>query len=623
MNKANQQKRMLLGVSVLQGFIVSTVLSVQYLSVQSNFSNILANKFDLLKQILNGYGFIWSLIAILLTLFFGYTKVKLQNEVKRPVGLNIISGVFGTLNVCGLMMFHMDDLPFFESFSWLVFTVFFIFGWATLFYYVAQWVLYGFELLSCDEQEWKFRTDPKSRLLFSGIIFLCWLPWMLVYYPASMDWDVYRQLCSALGYGYFATSNHDPWLASCILALFYKIGVLLGSQNIGIFLFVLVRNLLISVFYGNCVAQLCKNGVPKWLCIGSLLFYAVTPVWGAYAKHAFKDTFATALFGAYTVALITVVLQGKNHTLNWKSCIAYVFFSAAAALMRNNFIYAIAPVTFILVLWLLLGKLGWKKSVVLLAGVFIYLSFNQYIFNVVGVRKGSSREALSVPFQQTARTVKYHGEEITEEQRLVIDSVLDYGSMAEKYDPLVSDPVKDRYKETELGGYIKTWFDMLFQFPDTYIEAAIGGSYGYYSFTPKHPIHAGNWNSGMTVFTGIEVSNFDQFGFDFSYVDKLQGARDILNQWVYVWDSLPILSLIDTIAAYTWIIVLLGYWLLRKKKYPELIVIFAMLIMILTCIASPVNDAFRYYSPVAAGFPALMLLCKNKNTEEKEVKKNG
>ena len=118
--------------------------------------------------------------------------------------------------------------------------------------------------------------------------------------------------------------------------------------------------------------------------------------------------------------------------------------------------------------------------------------------------------------------------------------------------------------------------------------------------------------------------SFDKFGFDFSYIEKTQTARDILNQWAHIWDSLPVLSLTDTIAAYTWTIILLGYWLLRKKKYPELIVIFAMLIMILTCIASPVNDAFRYYSPVAASFPALMLLCKNKtNTEEKEEVKNG
>lgn len=611
-------------ISVLQGFGVSLVLSFIYISAQSDLSDWLAKDLDYLRQIFNGYGFTWSLIAILFTAFFYYTKRKLQPKNGSSPLLCVISIVFGILNVCGLMMFYMDDLPFFRSFSWLLIAVFLTAGWSILFYYVAQWVLLGFEWISCNEQKWKFGFSKNSRWVFAGVIFLCWLPWMIVYYPASMDWDVYRQLCSALDYGYYATSNHDPWLASCVLAGFYKIGLVLGNQNLGIFIFVFVRNICISLIYGDCITRLSRGGISKKICIGMLLFYAITPVWGAYAKHAFKDTFATALFCAYITALITVVMQSTKKELRWKSCGAYVFFSAAAALMRNNFIYVIAPVTLVLVLWLLLSNLGWKKSVIMFLGIFIYLGFNQYIFDVVGVHKGSSREALSIPFQQTARTVKYHGDEITEEQRLIIDSVLDYSTMAEVYDPLVSDPIKDKYKETALSEYFKVWLKMLFQFPDTYIEATVGGSYGYYAFTPKHPVHAGNWNSGLTVFTGIDVPAFDDFGFDFSYAEGTQGMRDAMNQWVYVWDSLPVLSITDTIAAYTWVIVLMGSWLHKNKKYPELIVIFAMLIMILTCIASPVNDAFRYYSPVAAGFPALALLCKNKkDSEGKEVVLNG
>lgn len=620
-NPAQQEKKAFV-LSALQGVLIAAVLSIQYALPDLTKGNTLAIKLDALQLWLDGYGFIWSLMAVLLTGFIYFTKKQSQ---ERSVLLWIISGVFGVLNVCGLMMFYLDDLPFFESFTWLLFTAFLAWGWALLFHYVAYWVLLGFTKISNIRHIRTIGEDKRNRRLFACLIFLCWLPWMIVYYPASMDWDVYRQLSSALGYGYWARSNHDPWLASCILAGFYKLGVALGSQNLGIFLFVLVRNLVISAIYGGCVARLYRSGVQGNICIGALLFYAVTPVWGAYAKHGFKDTLATAVFCAYMLSLITVVLQSRKNQLTWKDCIGYVIAGAAAALLRNNFVYAIAPVTGILVLWLLVRKTDWKKSLVLLLAVLIYLGFNHYIFTYGGVREGSSREALSVLFQQTARTVKYHGDELSEEQKQAIDTVLDYDSMAEKYDPLVSDPIKDRWKGGSPIPYIKTWAGMLFQHPDTYIEATIGGSYGYYAFTPKHPVGAGNWNSGMTIFDWIKVPAFDEFGFDFSYIEGMQPARDALHKWTQIWDSLPVLSLTDTIAVYTWLVVLLGYWLLRNKRWPELIVILAPCILILTCIASPVNDAFRYYSPVAASLPALLLLLPNSliqnNTCEEE--KNG
>ena len=38
------------------------------------------------------------------------------------------------------------------------------------------------------------------------------------------------------------------------------------------------------------------------------------------------------------------------------------------------------------------------------------------------------------------------------------------------------------------------------------------------------------------------------------------------------------------------------------------IIIGACVLMVLTCIGMPVNDCFRYFAPVAASFPALLML---------------
>ena len=50
--------------------------------------------------------------------------------------------------------------------------------------------------------------------------------------------------------------------------------------------------------------------------------------------------------------------------------------------------------------------------------------------------------------------------------------------------------------------------------------------------------------------------------------------------------------------------------------YLRLLPLVAMGILILTCIASPVNDCFRYYAPIAASFPAsVVLLLKSKGQD--------
>lgn len=152
---------------------------------------------------------------------------------------------------------------------------------------------------------------------------------------------------------------------------------------------------------------------------------------------------------------------------------------------------------------------------------------------------------------------------------------------------------------------------MLFRYPLTYIEAGIGQSYGYYSFTPNLPEKSGNWNSGMTIFDWIGCNSGYDENFDFHYIDRMDNLRQILHAWAKVWDKIPLLCLTDICAFYTWEIVLLFLYLLLNKQFIRMIPFVAVGFMILTCIASPVNNCFRYFAPVAASFPALFLVLEN------------
>lgn len=567
-----------------------------------------------------GYGIGQSSIAFLYAWFLYYIWGKVEWCFRKyKWSIVFLSILFGIINVLGLSMYWLDCLPMFSSYTWMFGSLFLAIGWAMFFFIFSSLILYIFEnkLLIFQDQKRKIQYENVDKIgqhlfLFSFmVIFLAWLPWVLSYYPASMDNDVFDQLYSYL----YEPNNHHPWFSSCVLGICYKIGSQIGSDNLGIFIYILGRNIILAFIYAKCVVIQKEMGLKKMVYYSTLMFFAFVPVWGAYAKHAFKDTFSAGLFCLYIMTLIMVIYQTKKHTLKYKTCLIHAIAALFAALFRNNYIYAIFPTTIVLICVMFFQKQRIKYSLTILICVLLYFGYNHYIIDYKGVKPGSNVEALSIPFQQTARTVKYYGDELTEEEIDGIRVLFQYDLLAELYNPILSDPVKNAailpYESRTpdaTTNYLKTWFKMFAHYPIPYIEAAIGQSYGYYAFTPNLPEQSGNWNSGMTVFDWIGCnSGFDQ-SFQFHFFEAFNVPRQILHAWVKVWDKIPVLCLTDICALYTWLIVLICYYLLTKKQFIKTIPIIAVGIIILTCVASPVNDCFRYFIPVAASFPVLFTL---------------
>lgn len=568
-----------------------------------------------LSKWFHGYGLLWGITGLGLAYFFFRTREQIfEKEQKQFRGLAGISLLFGFLNTMGLCMHYVDALPFFLGGTAAAASLLVIFGWACLFYYAAAWILRAMEEVRSGEAasaqhgnegtEWI--CDRKLFLLSLLVILAFWLPWMITYYPASMDNDVFFQLDTVLGY--IPKSNHHPWFSSRLLAGFYSIGRGFGSDNIGIFLYVAVRNFLMALIYSRGIVLLKRTGIRKQAVLLAVLFYAVSPVWGAYSKHAFKDTLAAGAFFWYVFSLTNLILQeraGKDTLRHWAEAGSA---ACLAVLVRNNFIYAVFPTVLMAALPGLKKKQALKASV-LAAGLALGLLYQHCIFTYGGVQKGAGTEALSIPLQQTARVVAVHGDDMPAQEKKEISRFWDFEKLKEAYDPIISDPVKGSFRLTKgVSGkdYLLLWAVMFPEYPREYIEAALAQSYGYYAFTPKRGYWEGNWNSNMVYFHWIGTNSYPSEAFHFSYIPALELPRQLLAKWADLWDTIPVLSLTDTIAAYTWMIVLIGYFLLRQRRFRELIPVLAAMILILTCVASPVNDCFRYYAPVAVALPVLL-----------------
>ena len=594
--------------------------------------SVLASLLNSVQQILrNSYGLSASLVALCIScLLYIKNDSFYASPFHDDVLLKVISIIFGCCNVAGLCMYHFDNLVMFKSVAGFVWSVFLIGGFALLFWYIALFLLQFANLTRChiNNNSGENFFEKHFQLYSFLLISFFWFLWIVPYYPASMDNDVFVQLASWR----YVASNHMPWFSSCILGLFYELGAFFKNENAGIFLYILVRNLLMAFLYTKCVFLLKRVGLNKVIYYSVLLFYAITPVWGAYSKHAFKDTAAIGLFVAYMLALVSLISKLSAKKEGPALYLWTGLWALFASLFRNNFIYVIAISVFMVTCYSLHQ---WRKvkpeALLPLACVAFFFIYTSIIYSVYGVKKASPNEALSIPFQQVARVVKYHANTLSETERKGIGSYLRYEKLSSLYDPILSDPVKFRgvnsfssRGEAKRAGikFMQTWARLFFKYPVTYLEAAVAQSYGYYSFTPNLKDGAGNWNSGMTIFHWLGGKYSDTFN-KLHYIPSMSSARWTLHYWAKVWDKIPVLTLTDVCAFYTWLILLVGYYCFSVKMYAALIPVFTECLMIMTCIASPVNDCFRYFAPVAASFPVLLCLIDANHEEIDWYNKNN
>ncbi|MBD5521800.1 MAG: hypothetical protein HDR03_11400 [Lachnospiraceae bacterium] len=471
-----------------------------------------------------------------------------------------------------------------------------MYGFFVLFYFCIRMIL-----IFLDEHSGIFVREHAAQNLrvrflpisFS-VILLCWLPWILMNYPGSFCPDSQAQLRQFFGDATF-TAHHPP-LSTYIMGTLVVIGDFLVDKNFGCFLYLLLQTCMGAWVFSAGVKKLYVVGLRFRYCFLMILFYALAPFWGCFVQWYEKDLLYTEAATLFLIHLIDIVIK-RECTKRDAEILAAA--GVLASLLRNNGIYAVLPV--ILLLAFYVGR-RFRKAIwiSLFCTILIYGCFVKIIFpSVLGIKNGSVKEALSIPFQQTARYVVAYGDEVTEYEKDVIDSVLDYDSLVEKYDPVISDPVKGMYKEdgSKLPEYFKVWFQMFLKHPGIYISAVLNGSYGYIA----------------PVQTNIEAGILTDFGERYSYLTGI-GIHRIFDElptsvFTYIRNiglNVPLVKYLSMPGMYSWITMTCAVIFLKEKKYGFLIILVPEFMNILVCIASPLSNAIRYELPVAAAVPLLI-----------------
>ena len=147
--------------------------------------------------------------------------------------------------------------------------------------------------------------------------------------------------------------------------------------------------------------------------------------------------------------------------------------------IRNNGVLIWLPVGVLL----LLDARRRRRNVMMpvIAAILLPLAFggafDLAVARFVEHEPASPKEALSLPFQQTARFVSEYGGEVTEEERAIIDRMLDYDSLQRIYTPELSDPIKNTYHRDataqDVAQYLKVWAKLAARHPTCCLSATI------------------------------------------------------------------------------------------------------------------------------------------------------
>jgi hypothetical protein len=441
-----------------------------------------------------------------------------------------------------------------------------------------------------DENYGSERIANKYRNIFwvsFAIIFVCWFPWIFLNYPGSVDADSNYQLTQYFGYSDF-TSHHPP-LNTFIRGSLVELGRLIYNANLGVFFYVLLQTVLGVIICSLSIKKLSEFGIKWKYCIIGILFFAL-PIWGGVAQSCEKDFLYSQSILLFCICLLDIV---KNKECTLKNAIYILSVGILASLLRQNGIFSVVPTIIVISLWL--KNIDKKRMcIVVVLTLLVYGTIVRIVYPMLGIKNGSISEALSMPFSQTARYVNSYSDEVTEYEKEVISSVIEYESLMD-YDPKSTDSIKATYKgdDSMLPEYFKVWFRMFLKHPGCYVSAFMNKAAGYIA-----PVYT-CWPAILTdeiepFYSELEVTH--PFGDKF-----IEYARGLEYLNIY----LPLFNLTCSPGAYTWIVVICIMLLVRKKVYKGIIVFMPLIMNILVCIAAPIWES-RYAMPVMISLPLMI-----------------
>lgn len=436
-----------------------------------------------------------------------------------------------------------------------------------------------------DEAEQSTRmSDRKVFLLSFLLIVFFWLPCYLAYYPGICSYDTTIQLEQIVKEAF---NDHHPIAHTLLIkgAMIFGENVF-GSVNTGVGILVAVQMILLAGAFAYGVKALHHLQMKKVWTVLLLLYCMIYPFHWYMSVTTIKDTWFSAFFLLQIVSLCMLLRQGEK--LPWCNRYAVLFTIATTGmiLFRNNGRYAMLVLLVFLLLAVWRGRKGrrlWTKLLVYsLAGVVLGSVMVSCLFKLTNAQPGDKREMLSVPIQQMARCMVYHGgagvmEEddntMREEDKAFInDFFMNEGY--KKYRPDISDPVKKQTNTSvalyRVKEFVSTYVGLFAEYPGDYINAVLATNAGY--LYPGDKTHAVINLNGRDKGLGYIQTRWVENELNPSGIykaSKWEWMHKLLEKWAdeNAYLNISVLKYLFVPGTYFWLSLLLTGVLMLYKKF--------------------------------------------------------
>ncbi len=427
-----------------------------------------------------------------------------------------------------------------------------------------------------------------------AVLLICWAPWIVIHWPGSVDWDGLRQLNQTVGIR--PLSNWDPWLVT----VFYYWPLLwlgrLVNDNIGIFTIILANALLSAACYATIIRH-CLRLVPNYvLFIILLVGFGVLPICGAFVQVVVKDAIWLPLYALFISLCIQSYFQQRR-----RNFIRLALMGVVICFVRNNGVYLAALSLITLCCLLPTKQIRRQAGLALFAVATVYLLMSCFITPALKIGPTNKQDSLAIPLQGIARYVKEYPQDLSAAQRKLIDDKLNLQTLADRYNPINFDKVKNNGRAgiyDSLAWIPPLWLQLAARHPGVMIEAFLHNSYAYYyPYAQPHDFKFYQCKSPM-----VWKGNF-HWNYAFS-----EDTREYIKKYITWWQRTPLLHFFVSPAFPALLMLAVASALLYLRRSQLATLALLPFFNVLVCCASPINNSIRYASGSYVCFGTVLAL---------------
>ena len=404
------------------------------------------------------------------------------------------------------------------------------------------------------------RFNRADVLKAALVMFVLWLPIIIIMYPTGLTADTFNQL-----YQYQTSApmiypttgemvnaefiDHHPVFDTLLYGFFWSVGATLGSQNAGIFALGVLQCVILALELGTLTCYLERLEVPYAFRLVTLVFFAWFPFFGHYAVTVLKDTTYLTVFVPWMLMWMeTARTRGKTLS-NMRFLVVFMLLGGACIITKKMGVFVLVACLIVLA-----ARIRPYRGRILVASattlVVFCLALPAVVYPAIGgVAPGGKQEVLGPAIQHVTALACEDEDALSDDEKAICNRVFDLERAMDLFSAFRTDGAKSTYLSSatsdDIMQFLQVWVAQGLKHPATYLVSTFETSGMLYV-----PFMKITYYSGDSMWSRAEVyrETNPEFNVDVGQPDELVELNDYLEfeSLESKMSDLPLISLIFT-----------------------------------------------------------------------------